>query len=207
MRGTGTFVAENHHYPPAAIPFMHTDEYDLLASTPLTAPSDAFRSEPQPPSFAPSPRYDCLHHLFEAAAREWPDAVAIEVPPGRKRSNRLLVSYAELERRALAIAGRLRRFVTGECVVAIMLPRDSDLLYAAQLAVLKTGAAYMCIDPAFPDPRVSSLLADSEAVALLTDASGQERVRGAMNVGAVLDTRALVACVAIDDVTPARWLG
>ncbi|HWP72814.1 MAG TPA: non-ribosomal peptide synthetase, partial [Gemmatimonadaceae bacterium] len=187
---------------------MHTDEYELLETTAFTAPSDGLRREP-PPSFAPSPRYDCLQHLFEAAVREWPDAVAIEVPPGRKRSNRLIVTYAELDHRARAIASRLRRFVASECVVAIMLPRDSDLLYAAQLAVLKSGAAYMCIDPAFPDHRVSSLLADSEAVALLTDASGRERVRGAMNVGAVLDTRALVgSCVALnDEESPSPWLG
>jgi non-ribosomal peptide synthetase component F len=98
---------------------MHTDTtYDVPVATPLTAANDTHAG--------------CLHQLFEAAAREWPDAVAIDVPPGRSRPERLLVSYAELERRASAIAARLRWPVTGESVVAIMLPRDSDLLYAAQ---------------------------------------------------------------------------
>jgi non-ribosomal peptide synthetase-like protein len=138
--------------------------------------------------------------------------VAIEVPPGPSRPDRLRVSYVELERRANAIASRLRALVTGECVVAIMLPRDSDLLYAAQLAVLKAGAAYTCIDPSFPDRRIRDLLADSEAVALLTDALGKKRIRGRSKV---FDVRALAARSAADDddVRPAPppppppWLG
>jgi non-ribosomal peptide synthetase-like protein len=93
--------------------------------------------------------------------------------------------------------------VSGECVVAIMLPRNSDLLYAAQLGVLKAGAAYTCIDPSFPDRRVRELLADSEAVALLTDALGKKGIRGGF------DARALaVGKTDDDDVAPAppRWL-
>jgi non-ribosomal peptide synthetase-like protein len=166
---------------------------------------DPLPREPLPPSFAPPVRPECLHELFEAAVREWPHAVAIEVPPGPSRPNRLLVSYVELERRANVIASRLRALVTGECVVAIMLARDSDLLYAAQLAVLKAGAAYTCIDPSFPDRRIRELLADSEAVALLTDASGKKRIRGGF------DVRALAAGEAADDddirPAPPRWLG
>jgi len=75
----------------------------------------------------------------------------------------------------------------------------------AQLAVLKAGAAYTCIDPSFPDRRIRELLADSEAVALLTDALGKKRIRGGF------DVRALTAGKGADDddVTPARprWLG
>src|SRR5688572_7195484 len=146
---------------------MNTDTYEV--ALPHAAANEFLQRGPLPPRFAARPYPGCLHQLFEAAARNWPDAVAIDVPPGRARPERLLVSYAALERRASAIAGRLRAFVTEECVVAIMLPRDSDLLYTAQLAVLKAGAAHMCIDAAFPDDRINTLLADSGAVALLTD--------------------------------------
>jgi non-ribosomal peptide synthetase-like protein len=184
---------------------MDTDTYEV--ATTLTASNVVLQDERLPSRYAPRPDACCLHRFFEAAAREWPDAVAIDVPPGRSRPERLLVSYAELERRARAIAGCLRALVTRECAVAIMLPRDSDLLYAAQLAVLKAGAAYMCIDPAFPDDRIRTLLADSEAVALLTDASGQDRVRGMINIA--FDAWALTTrCVAVDDeVPPPTWLG
>ena len=132
--------------------------------------------------------------------------MAIDVPPGRSRPERLLVSYAELERRASAIAARLRWPVTGECVVAIMLPRDSDLLYAAQLGVLKAGAAFMCIDPAFPDDRINSLLADSDAAVLVTDAAGRKRTRGLL--ATVLDAALLAANGDADGdaLTPPEWL-
>jgi amino acid adenylation domain-containing protein len=188
------------------MPFMHTDPtYDLLAAMPLAAALDSLPREVLRPIFAPRARPECLHELFEAAARDWPHAVAIEVPPGPTRPHRLLVSYEELEHRANAIASRLRALVTGECVVAIMLPRDSDLLYAAQLAVLKTGAAYTCIDPSFPDRRVRELLVDSEAVALLTDALGRKRIRGGFDA----QTLAVGPVADDDDVRPAapRWLG
>jgi non-ribosomal peptide synthetase-like protein len=186
---------------------MHTDPmFSVLAATPPSA-RDALADEPSTGVMAAPVRAGCLHRLFEATAREWPDTVAIEVPPGRSRPDRLRVTYAELEHRARAIAGRLRPFVAGECVVAIMLPRDSDMLYAAQLAVLKTGAAHLCIDPAFPNDRIRILLADSDAVALLTDASGQDRVRGMIDIA--FDARALATRgVTVDDeVAPPSWLG
>ena len=88
-----------------------------------------------------------------------------------------------------------------------MLPRDSDLLYTAQLAVLKAGAAYTCIDHAFPEDRVRSLLDDSDAAALLTDAAGRQRTRGLLHASTVLDTSALTAHPADEDeFTPPQWL-
>jgi non-ribosomal peptide synthetase-like protein len=185
---------------------MNTDTYEIPIPALFAGENEILQDEPLTPGVAPSG--GCLHEIFEAAARKWPDEVAIDVPPGPSRPQRQLVTYAELDRRANAIASRLRWRVAGECVVAIMLPRDSDLLYAAQLGVLKAGAAYLCIDPAFPNERVSSLLADSEAVALLTDAAGQKRLRGATDVGVVHDARALVRYgTADDDSIPAPWLG
>jgi non-ribosomal peptide synthetase component F len=57
-------------------------------------------------------------------------------------------------------------------VVGILLPRNGWLLYAAQLAVLKAGAAYTCIDPSFSKGQIRDVLEDAGAVALLTDAAG-----------------------------------
>ena len=185
---------------------MNTDTYEV--SRPRDAANAARERKPLPPGYSPRRSTGVLHELFETAARKWPDAVAIDVPPGRARTERLAVSYAALERRASAIAGHLRAYVSEECVVAIMLPRDSDLLYTAQLAVLKAGAAYLCIDPAFPDDRINTLLADSRAAALLTDASGRERTRGSYDSARVFDARALAGrLVPVDDrLAPPDWL-
>src|SRR5262249_52617567 len=118
-----------------------------------------------------------LHEFFERAVQRWPERTAIDVPPASQRPERRLVTYAELNHRSDALAHHLRAFVREEeCVVAILLPRDSEHLYLSQLAVLKAGAAYTCIDPAFPDEQVSSILEDAQAVAVLTNASGLQRV-------------------------------
>ena len=116
-----------------------------------------------------------LHHFFERAASRWPDRTAVDVPPGIGRPERRLVSYRELDLQAEAIARFLRTIVSNECVVAILLPRRNENLYSCQLGVLKAGAAYTCIDPAFPDEQVRDILEDSNAVALITDNEGLAR--------------------------------
>ncbi|MFC7745094.1 AMP-binding protein [Nocardiopsis composta] len=78
------------------------------------------------------------------------------------------VGYAELAARADAIAGRLAAAgAVRESVVAVALPRGADLV-AALLAVGRTGAAYLPIDPDFPADRIAYMLADSGARLLVT---------------------------------------
>ena len=112
-----------------------------------------------------------LHDFFLLAARQWPDRTAIDVPPGRGRADRLNMTYAELDHASDALSERLRPFVRGECIIGIHLPRTSAHLYVAQLAVLKAGAAFTCLDTSFPEERVREVLEDAEAVVLLTDRS------------------------------------
>src|SRR5438552_12094724 len=134
------------------------------------------------PSFEPSSRErdrddepSLLHDFFARSARIWPANVAIEVPPSSAQPERRAITYAELDRRSDALAGYLREFVTGECVIAILLPRNSEHIYLAQLAVLKAGAAYTCIDPTFPEEQVGNVLDDCRPVVVLSDAAGTAR--------------------------------
>jgi len=120
-----------------------------------------------------------LHEFFTRAAARWPHHVAIDVPPGALRPERHRLTYQELDRLSDAIAHRLASAVTGECVVAILLPRSSPHVYAAQLGTLKAGAAYTCCDTAFPDDRLRDTIADAQAVAVLTDAAGRTRALAA----------------------------
>ena len=113
-----------------------------------------------------------LHQFFERTATRWPGRPAIDVPPGAGRPHRRVLTYAEVEEQANAVAAFLSPLVSGESVIAILLPRATEFLYIAQLAALKAGAAYTCIEPAFPDEQARAILADSEAVAVLTDAAG-----------------------------------
>jgi non-ribosomal peptide synthetase-like protein len=147
-----------------------------------------------------------LHEFFERSARQWPERIAIDVPPSSKGHVRRVMTYAALKRQSDTLAHFLGDFVTREdCVVAILLPRDSEHFYVAQLAALKAGAAYTSIDPAFPDDQVRGILADAEAVAILTDEAGLARLpsdaKGVLDVIDWLDFRG-----PIDPPEPPPWL-
>jgi amino acid adenylation domain-containing protein len=101
-----------------------------------------------------------LHDLIAAQAERTPDAIAV-------RFGDQAQTYAQLETRATAIAAALRTAGAGSGrFVAVCIQRSLDLP-AALLGVLKTGAAYIPLDPAFPAQRIETILDDSGAVAIL----------------------------------------
>jgi amino acid adenylation domain-containing protein len=98
----------------------------------------------------------CLHQLFERQAARTPGAEAVSCDAVR-------LTYDELNRRSNQLARHLRRRGAGpEAVVAICLGPGLDMVVAI-LAVLKAGAAYLPLDPAYPDDRLTMMLADSRA--------------------------------------------
>jgi non-ribosomal peptide synthetase-like protein len=148
-----------------------------------------------------------LHGFFTRAAARWPEQTAVEVPPGDGRLERRRVTYAELQRQADSLAACLQTVTGPDCVVAILLPRNSERLYAAQLAVLQSGAAYTCLDPAFPDEQMRDILEDCAAVAILTDGGGRARLRRVSTGAApILDVAACLAEARAPAATPPPWL-
>src|SRR5262249_44523576 len=104
-----------------------------------------------------------VHELFEAQALRTPGAVA--VIQGEDR-----VSYRDLNARANRLARALLRAGVGpEARVGICLARSVDMV-ASLLAVWKAGAAYVPMDPTYPEERLAFMLADSGAEVLLADA-------------------------------------
>ncbi|MCH7345609.1 amino acid adenylation domain-containing protein, partial [Pelomonas sp. CA6] len=105
--------------------------------------------------------FQALHHLVEEQARLRPDAIALE-QDGRR------MSYRQLDQAASRWARRLRRHgAAPEARVALLLPRCFDLV-VAMLAALKSGAAYLPLDPVNPRARLDAMLDDGEPVVLLT---------------------------------------
>lgn len=111
--------------------------------------------------------YQCdktIHELFENQAMLSGDLVAIWF---RKSG----LTYAELIIRVNHLAYQLReKGVQRNSVVAVMMNRSPNML-TALLAVLKSGGAYLPIDPSYPIERIKHMLDDSETNHLLTDTS------------------------------------
>jgi len=81
------------------------------------------------------------------------------------------LTYSELNRRANRLAHRLSaRGAEPGRIVAIHLSRDIDLL-AAMLAVSKSGAAFLALDPGYPRERLDFMLRDSRAAMVITSRS------------------------------------
>ena len=73
------------------------------------------------------------------------------------------LSYAELDKRANQLAHRLARLgVRAEVPVGVMMERSLELVVAL-LGVLKTGGAYVPMDPSYPPDRLALMMEDSEA--------------------------------------------
>jgi surfactin family lipopeptide synthetase A len=111
------------------------------------------------------PAPECaIHQRIAAQARATPAACAL-------RFNEQTLSYAELNCRANQLAHTLSQHGIGPgTVVGLCLPRHPDLVIAL-LAVMKTGAAYLPLDPDYPKARLAYCLHDANASALLTHAA------------------------------------
>ncbi|ANN17190.1 non-ribosomal peptide synthetase [Amycolatopsis orientalis] len=103
-----------------------------------------------------------LPELVRAQAERTPDAPAVT-------DVGVTLTYAELERHANRLAHRLIAAGAGpEHRIGLVLPNSAELLVAL-LAVLKSGAAYVPIDPMYPPERVSAVLGDSRPLTVLDD--------------------------------------
>jgi amino acid adenylation domain-containing protein/non-ribosomal peptide synthase protein (TIGR01720 family) len=141
-------VAADPHRPVGRVPWMSADQRRRALGPALAA--------------APAPAAT-LVELFQAQAARDPDAVAVTADGGQ-------LSYGELNARANRLARGLVDLGAGpERLVALVLPRGADLVVAV-LAVLKSGAAYLPIDPEQPADRVARVLRDADPLLLLTAA-------------------------------------
>ncbi|MFO0958315.1 MAG: amino acid adenylation domain-containing protein [Isosphaeraceae bacterium] len=120
---------------------------------------------------APILPYRPAHRMIEAQAAATPGSIAAE-SPGYSRS------YGELNDRANRLAAALRgRGIGVGSLVAVALERTPDLV-AALLAVMKSGAGYVPIDPAYPWARIAAMLEDAAPAAILTERSLAGRFAG-----------------------------
>jgi amino acid adenylation domain-containing protein len=115
------------------------------------------------------PANQLVHHLFEEQVRVTPDATAV-VFDGKS------LTYEQLNRRANQLARRLEKLGVGpDEVVAVCLERSFDLIVSL-LAILKSGGAYLPVDPALPSERQALMLDDAHPAVLITQQSLQAKL-------------------------------
>ncbi|MBT2510605.1 amino acid adenylation domain-containing protein [Streptomyces sp. ISL-98] len=112
-----------------------------------------------------------VHAAFEAQARRTPDAVAV-VFDGAE------LTYAELNERANRLAHHLRAQGVGpDALVGVCLDRGADLV-PTLLAVLKSGGAYLPLDPAQPADRLKFMIDDASVAVVVTQDSHVPKLSG-----------------------------
>ena len=110
------------------------------------------------------PRELSVHQMIEAQAARTPDATAVVF------GNESL-TYAELDRRSNQLAHHLIRLgAKPDSLIGICLERSLEMVVGL-LGILKAGAAYVPLDPAYPQDRIAYMVENSEAPLLLTQAS------------------------------------
>lgn len=126
------------------------------------------------------PQEKCVHHLFEAQAARRTGAIAVEC--GERE-----MSYRELNDHANRLAAELRDAGAGpEHPIAICVDRGLEMI-AGLLGVMKAGAAYLPLDPDYPQARLEDMVSDSGAQILLAPSKLISRLAGLALAAIALD--------------------
>jgi amino acid adenylation domain-containing protein len=123
---------------------------------------------------APMPANKTMMDLFEAQATKTPDSVAVVFED-------TTLTYRELKEKTGRLANYLSTIyqIEPDDLVAVKLPRN-EMMLVTILAILRAGAGYIPVDPAYPQERVDYILADSQCKALVDEQllagfNGQEK--------------------------------
>jgi amino acid adenylation domain-containing protein len=126
-------------------------------------------------TFTDYPRDKTIRELFEEQAARTPDSVAVI---GESKALRTAVTYRALNEESNRLANLLRRKgVKPDIIVGILVDRSLEMIIGI-LGILKSGGAYMPLDPHYPGKRIRYILNDSGAGFVLSQKTLGEGVGG-----------------------------
>jgi len=155
-------------------PDQALDDVELLSPAERTWLLEELNS-----THSPLPANETVVSLFEKQVQNTPQSPAVEYENQGW-------TYEQLNARANQIAHTLRGFGVGaEDIVGLAVDKSLDMA-AAMLGILKAGAAYLPMDPAFPEARLQYMLDDSDAEIVITSSPHAKRFH---------QTKAIMLCL------------
>jgi len=116
----------------------------------------------------PKPGPKTLHGLFEQQEETTPDNIVLVGMVYGRQVGHVQLTYKELNEESGRLACNLRqKGIRPDNIVGTMIERSIEMIVAI-LGILKAGAAYLPIDPGYPQDRIRYILSDSDAKILLT---------------------------------------
>ncbi|MCM3738303.1 amino acid adenylation domain-containing protein [Bacillus cytotoxicus] len=116
------------------------------------------------------PKEKTIQQLFEEQVKKTPDKVAVVFEDKK-------LTYIELNERANSLARELRcRGIKADSIVGIMVERSLEMMIGI-MGILKSGGAYLPIDPSYPRERIEYMLEDSKCQILLSETSLLDTVK------------------------------
>jgi amino acid adenylation domain-containing protein len=107
----------------------------------------------------------CVHQLFEEQVEKTPDAIAVKFEDQH-------LTYRELNERANQVAHHLD--VKPDTLIGLSVERSLEMI-VGMLGILKAGAAYVPLDPSYPEERLNFILEDS-GIEILLDKERLEKI-------------------------------
>ena len=118
----------------------------------------------------------CLHQIFAQQVALRPDAPAVSDTQDE-------LTYRQLDERASRLAAVIQREVSGPGARVGLHLRRGNAVVVAILAVLKSGCAYVPLDPSYPAERVQYMADDASVDLVLTDADSESAPAAGRTVG------------------------
>jgi amino acid adenylation domain-containing protein len=141
------------------------------------------------------PRTVAVHQLFEEQVARTPDALAVQ-------DESEALTYSVLNARANRLARHLRgRGVGAGCLVAVCMERSVELIVSL-LGIMKSGAAYVPIDPGYPSERLAYMVEDAAPRVFLTLRGPMTKWQAGAEVIALDEQRAAICSEDSDNLQP-----
>ena len=112
--------------------------------------------------------YQNIHSIIEDVSKSTPNKIALTF-------NNEHITYSELNERANIVAHKILEFSSKSKIVGLCLDRSLDMIIGL-LGILKSGCAYLPIDPEYPEQRISYIIKDAQVESILTHSNLSERL-------------------------------